>query len=49
MSEAIADGYLDAARSAGAHDEFVAYVAEYPESKGRRLIAMTDDQEEDDK
>lgn len=25
-------GYLEAARSAGAHDEYIAFVAEYPES-----------------
>lgn len=31
MSE-IKKGHLEAARSAGAHDEFIAFVAEYPES-----------------
>lgn len=28
----IKQGHLEAARSAGAHDEFIAFVAEYPES-----------------
>lgn len=28
----MADGMLEAARSAGAHDEFIAFVAEYPDS-----------------
>jgi hypothetical protein len=28
----IKDGQLEAARSAGAHDEFIAFVAEYPDS-----------------
>lgn len=32
MSDGIAEGYLEAARSAGAHDEFIAFVAEYPQS-----------------
>lgn len=32
MSDGISQGYLEAARSAGAHDEYIAFVAEYPES-----------------
>lgn len=31
-SDGIPHGMLEAARSAGAHDEFIAFVAEYPDS-----------------
>jgi len=33
MSDESINGKLQAAQAAGAHDEFVAFVAEYPESK----------------
>lgn len=32
MSGDLPDGHLEAARAAGAHDEFLAFVAEYPDS-----------------
>lgn len=32
MSDGISNGHLQAARTAGAHDEYIAFVAEYPES-----------------
>lgn len=31
-SDGVSQGMLEAARSAGAHDEFIAFVAEFPES-----------------
>lgn len=31
-TDAIPRGHLEAARTAGAHDEFIAFVAEYPDS-----------------
>lgn len=42
--DAIPDGYLRAAKAAGAHDEYIAFVAEYPHSPIadglRRAISM---------
>ena len=32
-SEGISRGHLEAARSAGAHDEYITFIAEYPESR----------------
>lgn len=44
MTEEISDGYLRAAQTAGAHDEYIAFVAEYPDSRMadglRRAISM---------
>ena len=33
MDREVPEGYLRAAKQAGAHDEYIAFVAEYPESK----------------
>lgn len=32
MTDGLPDGYIAAARSAGAHDEYLAFVGEYPDS-----------------